>query len=153
MNVVSTASVLPCTPADVAGFLSVVFVGPHKFSSKSLGSTFRVRKAKVWAFLVWLKNHNRLYADIPIDPHVVELYPDDGVLPGLSDCVVEDLESNPKFLFEEETSGFDAYPATLVYDVEQDSELLAESEPVTLLEKMGVSDPESVRLLQLHFAT
>lgn len=41
MNVTSTASVLPCTPADVAGFLSVVFVSPQKFDPKSLGSTFR----------------------------------------------------------------------------------------------------------------
>ncbi|KAF8426441.1 hypothetical protein L210DRAFT_3420646, partial [Boletus edulis BED1] len=88
VNIISTASVLPRTPADVAGFLSVVFVGPRKFDPKSLGTTFRVRKSKIWAFLVWLKRHNRLYTDIPIDPDVVELYPDDGMLPGLSGRVV-----------------------------------------------------------------
>ena len=70
---------------------------------------------------------------------MVELYPDDGALPGLSDRVVEDSGSDHKSLFEDETSGLDAHLATLVYDAEQDGPL-ADSEPVILLKKMGVSD-------------
>ncbi|KAG1721365.1 uncharacterized protein EDB91DRAFT_1240318 [Suillus paluster] len=57
MNVVSTASVLPRTPAD----------------------------NKIWTFLVWLKHHNRLYSDIPLEPGNLNLYPADDMLPGLSD--------------------------------------------------------------------
>jgi hypothetical protein len=34
MNTMSTATVLPRTPSDVNGFLSVVFIGPEKFDPK-----------------------------------------------------------------------------------------------------------------------
>ena len=50
MNTVSTASVLPCTPADINGMLSVVFVGPQKLYPKSLGKMFRIRKKKSMGF-------------------------------------------------------------------------------------------------------
>jgi hypothetical protein len=36
MNVISTASVLPWTPADINGLLSVVFVGSGKFDLNCL---------------------------------------------------------------------------------------------------------------------
>ncbi|KIJ08065.1 hypothetical protein PAXINDRAFT_139506, partial [Paxillus involutus ATCC 200175] len=88
MNVVSTASVLPRTPADVRGYLSVIFIGPGKFDPKQLGTVFRVRKARIWAFLLWLKQHNRLYTDIPFDMSILELYPENDILPDLSECVV-----------------------------------------------------------------
>ncbi|KAI6167448.1 hypothetical protein EDD17DRAFT_1773806 [Pisolithus thermaeus] len=81
MNIVSTASVLPCTPTDVTGLLSVVFVGPSKFNPKQLGTIFHVCKAKIWAFLLWLKHHNRLYAKIPLDVNIVTLYPDNNIIP------------------------------------------------------------------------
>ncbi|KAF8838828.1 hypothetical protein BDN67DRAFT_906716, partial [Paxillus ammoniavirescens] len=88
MNVVSTASVLPRTPADVNGYLSIVFVGPSKFDPKNLGSMFRVRKEKIWHFLVWLKDHSRLYANIRLDSDNLLLYPDDDMLPGLTERVI-----------------------------------------------------------------
>ncbi|KAI6017871.1 hypothetical protein EDC04DRAFT_2576584, partial [Pisolithus marmoratus] len=90
MNVISTASVLPQTPADVTSLLSVIFVGPSKFSPKQLGTIFCVRKAKIWSFLLWLKYRNRLYADIPLDHSIVDLYPENDIIPGLANCVVED---------------------------------------------------------------
>ncbi|TFK17267.1 hypothetical protein FA15DRAFT_605446, partial [Coprinopsis marcescibilis] len=83
MNVVSTAKVLPCTPANIHGMLSVVFVGPEKFNSSKTGSMFRVRKQKIWHFLMWLRTHNKLYASLDFDPDVAALFPDDGPLPGL----------------------------------------------------------------------
>ena len=43
---------------------SVVFIGPGKFQFNNLGQSFRIRKSQVWQFLLWLKNHNCLYADI-----------------------------------------------------------------------------------------
>lgn len=62
MNVISTASVLPCTPSDINDMLRVVFIGPGKCKVWYLGSMFCVRKIKIWAFLVWLKENNHLYS-------------------------------------------------------------------------------------------
>ncbi|KIM39066.1 hypothetical protein M413DRAFT_75392, partial [Hebeloma cylindrosporum] len=90
MNTVSTASVLPRTPADINGMLSVVFVGTNKLDPKSLGKMFRVRKRKVWDFLLWLRNHNRLYANLPLDLDTMNLYPEDGMLPGIEDRILQD---------------------------------------------------------------
>ncbi|KIO18773.1 hypothetical protein M407DRAFT_49732, partial [Tulasnella calospora MUT 4182] len=61
MNIVSTATVLPRTPTDIVGRLSVVFVGPRAQKSQALKALFRIRKAKVWRFLLCLKQNNALY--------------------------------------------------------------------------------------------
>ncbi|KAG2112594.1 uncharacterized protein F5147DRAFT_532231, partial [Suillus discolor] len=90
MNTVSTASVLPRTPSDVNGFLSVIFIGPEPFDPMRFASFFRVRKHKIWSFLVWLKHNNALYASVPLDASIMDLYPTDGPIPGLSDRVVQD---------------------------------------------------------------
>ena len=42
MNVISTASVLPQTPADVNDMLSVVFIGPGKLKPKDLKNIFHI---------------------------------------------------------------------------------------------------------------
>ncbi|KAG1887635.1 hypothetical protein F4604DRAFT_1570836, partial [Suillus subluteus] len=44
MSVVSMSSVLPRTPADINGLLSIVFVGPGKFKPDQFDPIFRVRK-------------------------------------------------------------------------------------------------------------
>ncbi|KAG1738214.1 hypothetical protein EDB19DRAFT_1714496 [Suillus lakei] len=98
MNVVSTASVLPRTPADVNGFLNIVFAGPGKFKSDQMGPMFRVRKDQIRSFLVWLKYHNRLYSDILLEPGNLMLYPSDDMLPELSDRVVENNKLDVKSL-------------------------------------------------------
>ncbi|KAG1837637.1 hypothetical protein DFJ58DRAFT_718849 [Suillus subalutaceus] len=85
MNVMSIASVLPCTPVDINGFLSVMFIGPDTFDPKRMGTLFHVRKHNIWSFLVWLKAHNHLYADIRLDKAVMEQYPLDSTIPGLHD--------------------------------------------------------------------
>ncbi|KAG2356434.1 hypothetical protein BDR07DRAFT_1453399 [Suillus spraguei] len=79
MNVVSTASVLPRTPADINGFLSIIFVGPGKFKPDQMGPMFRVWNEKNWSFLVWLKHHNCLYSDVLLEPNNLMLYPADGL--------------------------------------------------------------------------
>ncbi|KAG2051315.1 hypothetical protein BDR06DRAFT_831179, partial [Suillus hirtellus] len=66
MNVVSTASVLPRTPADVNGFSSIVFVGPGKFKPEQMG--LECGRIKFGHFF-WLKHHNRLYSDILLEPN------------------------------------------------------------------------------------
>ncbi|KIM83355.1 hypothetical protein PILCRDRAFT_46336, partial [Piloderma croceum F 1598] len=88
MNVVSTASVLPRTPADINDTLSVVFIGPGKFRRELLKDVYRIRKQKVWAFLQWLTTHNINYLDMPLDKTILEQYPEDDILPGIENHVV-----------------------------------------------------------------
>ncbi|TEB25453.1 hypothetical protein FA13DRAFT_1583938, partial [Coprinellus micaceus] len=88
MNVVSTANVLPRTPADIHGMLSVVFVGPGEFDPAKSGTLFRVRKQKIWQFLVWLKAHNSLYLGLHFSNAALQLFPEDGPLPGLSEATI-----------------------------------------------------------------
>ncbi|KAG1804177.1 uncharacterized protein BJ212DRAFT_1252242, partial [Suillus subaureus] len=88
MNMVSTVLVLPHTPADVNGLLSIIFVGPGKFDPAKVGSVFHVCKQMIWQFLLWLKHHNRLYSSVALDLDILSLYPEDDVLPGLSDHVM-----------------------------------------------------------------
>lgn len=90
MNMNSTATVLPHAPSDVNDLLSVVFIGPSKFKAEYLGNMYRIRKSKVWDFLQWLKVHNRLYQDISLDEQRMDLYPNDGYLPGIEETVIHD---------------------------------------------------------------
>jgi hypothetical protein len=53
MNVVSTAFVLPRTPADVNGVLSIVFVGAGKSEPDQLGLRFRARKDQILGVGDW----------------------------------------------------------------------------------------------------
>jgi len=146
MNVISTVSVLPRTPADINGFISVVFIGPEKFDPKKFATLFRVRKHKIWNFLLWLRHHNRLYADITLDPSVVDMYPSDGALPGLCESLVEDRELDAQSVFDIETAGFTPHPAELL----KEGSKLDETVPV-MIEKMGVSDPECDRVSGRQF--
>jgi hypothetical protein len=94
MNVSSTAAVLPRAPSDVNDLLSVMFIGPSKFKADYLGDMYRIRKTRVLGFLQWLKTHNRLYTDISLDGRTMDLYPDDGYLPGIEETVIHDNRSN-----------------------------------------------------------
>ncbi|KAH9841060.1 uncharacterized protein C8Q71DRAFT_820827 [Rhodofomes roseus] len=76
MNVISTTTVLPRTPAYITG---------------DLGNTFRVQKAKIWHFLLWLKHHNKLYEQILLDQSNIDQFPDDGVLPGVDAQFIQDI--------------------------------------------------------------
>jgi hypothetical protein len=89
---------------------------------------------------VWLKSHNQLYADISLDPEIMDLYPEDGVLPDIIHGVFEDHKTNVDKTFANETAGFSEHPAELIR-THSDSD-----SAVVFLEKMGVSDPEGIRL-------
>ena len=139
MNVNLTATVLPLTPSDVNGCLSVVFIGSRKFKPEYLGNMYRIRKSKVWQFLRWLKVHNRLYTDISLNESTMSLYPEDGCLPGIEESVIYDRESDVDEIFKEETTGISEHPAELLGSSPEDSR----SELIdVMLEKMGVTDPE-----------
>ncbi|KAF8461303.1 hypothetical protein JB92DRAFT_2570416, partial [Gautieria morchelliformis] len=88
INILSVADTLPRTPADLNGMLSVVFFGRGKLDLSKLGTLFHIRKAKVWSFLCWLSSNNELYQNIIIDRSIMDLYPDDGILPGLEDAII-----------------------------------------------------------------
>jgi len=143
MNMGSTAAVLPRAPPDVNGLLSVIFIGPSKFKPEYLGNMYRIRKAKVWGFLQWLKTHNRLYHDIPLDKRTMDLYPDDDYLPGIEDTVIHDNQADPQDMFKEETAGLSEHPAELLCTPTGSSD----PEPLdTMIEKTGVTDPECDRM-------
>ena len=140
MNVVSTADVLPRAPSDVNGLLSVVFIGPFKFKPEYLGNMYRIRKQKVWGFLQWLRSHNRLYKNILLDEGIMNLYPNDGYFPGIEETVIHDDRLNGQDMFEEETSGMSEHPAELFCATPlKSSDCEVER---TMVEKMGVTDPE-----------
>ncbi|KAJ7844579.1 hypothetical protein B0H14DRAFT_2358506 [Mycena olivaceomarginata] len=87
MNIVSTATVLPRTPQDINGCISVVFIGPDKFKADAICKLFSIRRDKVWAFLCWLKftARNPLYADVPLSKDNLLQ-----VLPGIHDRIIHD---------------------------------------------------------------
>lgn len=62
---------LPRTPNDINGLISVVFIGPRLPSEKDLEDPFYVRREKVWRFLLWLKENNELYLDLALDPEIM----------------------------------------------------------------------------------
>ncbi|KIJ24996.1 hypothetical protein M422DRAFT_194002, partial [Sphaerobolus stellatus SS14] len=88
MNFLSTAESLPRAPADVNGMLSVVFVSQAKFDPSKIGDVFAVRKQKIWDFLLWLREHNILYRDIPLRQDIMDEYPENDILPGLAESVI-----------------------------------------------------------------
>ena len=149
-DVISTATVLPRTPADINGALSVVFTGPKPVvSAKTLQKVFRIRKAVVLRLLSWLQSNNALYRDVPIDQNHLAMYPEDDALPGLAERVVVNQSDCSEKLFEEETAGFEPHPASTAdggigYSV-------SSHEPATnphdiFIENMGVYDANSVRI-------
>jgi len=140
-NLVSTAQVLPRTPADINGMLTVVFVGPTKLTPWTLRTLFHICKGLVWSFLHWLCNHNHLYEHIILDESVMDLYPEDGTVPGVAECVIYDHESDVSAVFSEETAGFSEHPAELFVSSVGDKSSDADK-PSLLIESMGVSDHE-----------
>jgi hypothetical protein len=81
MNVVSTESVLPRTVADITDMITIVFVGAGKFDLNCLLKILKIRKTKVWNFLLWLRKHNHLYNNILLDAKIMDSYPDIDLLP------------------------------------------------------------------------
>ncbi len=153
MNIISTAKVLPRTPADVNGSLSVVFVGRLSEEKKIRISKymFRVRKSKVWRFLLWLKKNNRLYADIPIDESIMNMY-DCGYIPDIENHIIDSGVLNSDEVFAEETAGIAEHPADLLHESNVDNTCDSgvgeddEQYDVSFMERTGVSDPEGVTL-------
>lgn len=75
----------------------------------------------------------------------MDLYPDDGPLPGIEGHVIHDSTMDPDETFLTESAGFDVHPAQLL------NPRLDSNDPVVLLEKLGVSDPEDDKLSGCSF--
>ena len=71
-------------------------------------------------------------------------YPDNGLLSQIEHQIFEDHETNASSTFAEETAGFAEHPTHLIFDDKHDSDLSESS--TLLLEKMGVSDPDGVKI-------
>ncbi|KAE9384721.1 hypothetical protein BT96DRAFT_749542, partial [Gymnopus androsaceus JB14] len=91
MHIFKNATSLPWAPSDLNDFISIVFVGPRKLRQEELRklTPYVVRKAKIKALLAHLCVHDILYAGLPPpDQTVLDMYPDDDLLPGLADSIV-----------------------------------------------------------------
>lgn len=144
-NVPSTAKVLPRTPADVNGNLTVVFVG-SRFDQKKLPPMFRVRRQVIERFLQFLAISNPLYRDIPISRENLALYPEDGLLPQLAESVIVNHPSPHADVLAQETASFEDHPALVVAHPNPNSnsphwhQTTDDNSPAVLLETTGVVD-------------
>ncbi|KAE9400121.1 hypothetical protein BT96DRAFT_746953, partial [Gymnopus androsaceus JB14] len=93
MNIFHNATTLPWAPTDLNNLITIVFVGPRKLRREDLHklTPYVVRKPKIAALLNYLRAHDKLYAGLPpLDQNILDLYPEDGVLPGLEDRIIYD---------------------------------------------------------------
>ncbi|KIO26175.1 hypothetical protein M407DRAFT_24508 [Tulasnella calospora MUT 4182] len=75
-------------PGDLLGSFRWFSSAPVKESA--LKYVFRIRKSKVWDFLLWLKVNNPLYKDRLLSLDQLALYDKDGCVPGLEDATIVD---------------------------------------------------------------
>ncbi|KAG8935210.1 hypothetical protein FRC01_005466 [Tulasnella sp. 417] len=73
------ARTLPHKLELLASTIAVTFVGPRNCPERSMRGLFRVRRHRVLAAILWLKEHNPLYSNIEIDFNVLESLPDGGI--------------------------------------------------------------------------
>ena len=144
MNVVSTASVLPRIPSDLNDALSIVFIGDEKFDPRRIYAMFRVRKSKICNFLRFLKLHNKIYESIDIDLTLLRYFPDDDILPGLSERVIVHHTDTANQIFSYETAGFSEHPAQHFANTAFSGDYI---------ERMGVADPEGHNISGREFVS
>jgi hypothetical protein len=115
-NTVSTAKILPRTPADVAGCISVVFMASNQsVPDAALKNVFHVRKNVMRDFLKWLQMNNPMYENVQICDANLSLYSADGnddALAGIKDHVIVNEDTRVDELFESESSGLESHPAS-----------------------------------------
>ncbi|KZV61622.1 hypothetical protein PENSPDRAFT_592603, partial [Peniophora sp. CONT] len=82
-GVLDYAKVLPRTPANMRELITVSFIGANDLKATYMMPILRIRKPLVWAFLLWSKHNNPVYADIELDRRILDEYPDHDLIPGI----------------------------------------------------------------------
>ncbi|KAF5365147.1 hypothetical protein D9757_011773 [Collybiopsis confluens] len=137
MDICLTAKRLPWAPTDINDLISIVFVGQKVLTKDEMLKLkpFIVRRHVIHRLLVHFYNHHSGYSALPpLDEEILLLYPESGLLPGLADRFLYDLQSCPNDVFQTESSGFDDHPASLLQGEEQTE---------AMLESSGIYDAES----------
>jgi hypothetical protein len=148
---VSTANILPLLPQDINEMIAVIFTSSlNKMPENIARHVFRVRKRVIHDFLVHMHATNPLYKDVTIQEEYLNMYPEDGALPGIHERVVVNQVPNASEIFEEETAAFEPHPAS---DSNKSvSEPTSESSDKVHIEHMGIYDSdgksESCRFLK-----
>ena len=86
--------------------------------------------------------HNRLYRNVSLDERTMDLYPDDGYLPGIEESVIHDDRADVEDTFKEETAGMSEHPAELFAASSKSFDDEISGSSATMIEKTGVTDPE-----------
>ncbi|KAE8250719.1 hypothetical protein A4X13_0g4456 [Tilletia indica] len=133
LNTISTASKLPWAVDDHAALISCIVIGPRKPRTKDLRSVFKVRREKVRALFLYLREHCKGYPQFPVDEHALNCLPDDDVPELLMRHFTYEEHNEVPSLFAQETAGLDAHPAVL-----EDSDGCDEAR--TFLEHHGLLD-------------
>jgi hypothetical protein len=85
--------------------------------------------------------------DMEFDETVKNMYPEDGILPCLEEKTIQDHDLDVQKVFDDETAGFNNHPASVFR--EKDLEVKENDDndiDQVMIEKMGVSDPESEKI-------
>ncbi|KAE9404398.1 hypothetical protein BT96DRAFT_813702, partial [Gymnopus androsaceus JB14] len=117
MNLFANATTLPWSPSDLNNLITIVFISPCKLPCKDWNklTPYVIHKPKIIALLNFLRMHDKLYAGLPApDQRVLDLHPDNGLLPGLEECIIYNHKTNPEQMFQEETSSFDQHPVEII---------------------------------------
>ena len=82
-----------------------------------------MREYKIWAFLLWLKEHNYLYKDIILSEENLNAYPDSDAISGIEHRVIHEKDIDVAKVLAEETAGIDDHPALQVLQSNNENEI------------------------------
>jgi hypothetical protein len=106
-----------------------------------------VRKQVIQDLLLWLRQHNPLYANIEISDDNLSLYGKEGsdiALPGIANCVIVNQVDSADTVFDMETSGLESHPAAA--DGLRDSS----AQNHVFIEHTGVYDADNTMMPTRH---
>ncbi|KAL9940398.1 hypothetical protein V8E36_001103 [Tilletia maclaganii] len=138
LNVISTSAKLPRAFSDGSLMVSVVVIGPRRPRIEDLRRVFKVRRAKVQALLLWLRDNCKDYPAVSIDEAALAELPEDDVSELLHRQIIYQESKIAPSLFATDTSSLEPHPAL---EMDDDDE-----EPRTYLEHHGILDINGVRI-------
>ncbi|KAE8231702.1 hypothetical protein CF326_g3281 [Tilletia indica] len=145
LNTVSTASKLPWAVDGNAALLSCIVIGPRKPRVQDLRNVFKVRRDKVKALLLYLREHCKGYPQVSVDEDALNSLPEDDVPELLMRHVMYEAHNEVPSLFAKETAGLDVHPAALGDEEDEDLEARTFLEHHGLLDINGISVPAHAR--------